>query len=179
MNYLDQILETLLPTKSSRLIAGSSITLGISAIFLPEFLKLLCIKLSDHTTLLIRIATPLFLWLLGALIVLSIVVQYSKTLKAKKQAPLPIPPPVAIPTQLPKEQVAILIHLSKQGELFTFQIAKLLDISEDITKYHLQELRKKQFVRELTLPYKGLPNQHSWTINDKGKKYLIENKLIS
>ena len=90
-----------------------------------------------------------------------------------------MPLPAAKPAVLPKEQLDILILLSRQGELFTFQIAKLLDISEDIAKYHLQELHKKQFVGELTLPYRGLPGQHSWTINDKGKKYLIENKLIS
>jgi hypothetical protein len=163
------------------LIAGSSITLGINAIFLPEFLKLLCIKLSDHTTLLIRIATPLFLWLLGAFIVLSIVVQYSKTLKTQKQPPLPILPPIVKPTQLPKEQKNILLLLFEQGELLTFQIAQGLNMEdkEDIVKYHLQELAKRDLVRGIHLPGIGPPGQSSWFITDKGKKYLIENKLIS
>lgn len=176
MNYLDQILELWLPTKSSRLIAALSITLGTSAIFLPQFLNMLCIQLSDHTTLLIRIALPLLTWLFGTFLVLHIVVQHSKTLKSQKQPTLPILPPVAKPTILPKEQADILILLSRQGELFTFQIAKLLNISEDTAKYHLEELRKNKFIK-VGLP--TLPGQHLWIIEHKAKKYLIENKLIS
>ena len=179
MNYRDQILELWLPTKSSRLIAGLSTTLGASAFLLPEFLNTMSIRTPCHLTLLIRIGSPLLIWLLGSLFVLHTVVQYSKTVKVQKQIPLPIPPSVAKPTQLPKEQIDILVLLHKQGELFTFQIAKLLDISEDIAKYHLQKLRTNKLITELGLPYRGLPGQHSWHINDKGKEYLIENKLIS
>ena len=179
MNYLDQILEVWLPTRWSRLTAGLSITSGTGAIFLPEFLKLLCIQLSDHTILLLRIAVPLLIWLFGTFLVLLMVVQYSKTLKTQKQPPLPILPSVVKPAQLPKEQVDILMLLSRQGELFTFQIVQILNISNDIAKYHLQELRRNKFVTESSLPYRDLPGQHSWSINDKGTKYLIENKLIS
>jgi hypothetical protein len=173
------ILETWLPTTWSRLTAGASISSAIGAFFLPEFLRLLYIQISDRITLLIRIGMPLLVLLSGTFLVLLIVVQHYKTLRSQKQPPSPMPQPVTKPAVLPKEQVDILILLSRQGELFTFQVTKLLDISEAITKYHLQELRKKQFVMELTLPYRGLPGQHSWTINDKGTKYLIENKLIS
>ena len=179
MSFLTPILENWLPTKWSRLIAGSTTTLVPISVALPEFLQRFDIQLSKENTLLIRVSVPLVLLWIGTFLVLLIVVQHSKTLKSQKQPQLPMPLPAAKPAVLPKEQLDILILLSKQGELFTFQIAKLLDISEDIAKYHLQELRKKQFVRELTLPYRGLPGQHSWTINDKGKKYLIENKLIS
>jgi len=78
---------------------------------------------------------------------------------------------------LEKEKVNILLILhNNKGDLLTFQISQNLNVSEDIAKYHLQELRKSKFIR------KGLPvlaGQGSWSIEDKGTKYLIENKLIS
>lgn len=81
---------------------------------------------------------------------------------------------------LDKEKTDILLLLHKnKGELFTFQIAKTLNISEDIAKYHLEELRKNKLIERSDLPYRGLPGQQSWALNDKGTKYLIENKLIS
>jgi len=175
MGLRDDILESLLPTKWSRWIASLSIISGIAVFFLPESLKLLCIKISDSTALLLRISLPLFLWLLGSLLVLAIVVQYCKTLKTQKQPPSPILPPIAKPVQLPKEQIEILLLLLKQGELFIFQITQTLNISEPIIKYHLQELYKNNFILQ------GLPTKpgRPWHITDKGTKYLIENKLIS
>ena len=78
---------------------------------------------------------------------------------------------------LPKHQKDILLYLLNHvGDTLTFEIVNLLNTSKDIAKYHLQELRKKQFISE-GLPI--LPGQQSWNLNDKGKKYLIENKLIT
>jgi hypothetical protein len=181
MKYLDEILEFWLPTKPSRLIAGISILIGLSAIGLPEFLQLLCIKMPDHIALLIRIGAPLLIWLLGSLFALNSVVQYSKTLKVPKQVSPSIAPPIPKPTQFPKEQTDILLILHQQGTLHTFEVAQRLNMEkkEDIVKYHLQALKQMGFVKEISLPIKGLPGQSSWFITDKGKKYLIENKLIS
>lgn len=80
-------------------------------------------------------------------------------------------------TTLPKYQKDILLYLLNHvGDTLTFETVNLLNTSEDIAKYHLQELHKKQFISE------GLPvlqGQQSWLITDKGKKYLIENRLIT
>jgi len=175
------ILEAWLPTTWSRLTAGASISSAIGAFFLPEFLRLLCIQISDRITLLIRIGMPLLVLLSGTFLVLLIVVQHSKTLKSQKQPQLPMPLPVAKPTQLPKEQIDILRLLFEQGELLTFQIAQRVNMEqkEDIVKYHLRELTKRDFVREIGLPGIGPPGQSSWFATDKGKTYLIENKLVS
>lgn len=175
------ILEAWLPTTWSRLTAGATISSAIGAFFLPEFLRLLCIQISDRITLLIRIGMPLLVLLSGTFLVLLIVVQHSKILKSQKQPQLPMPPPVAKPTQLPKEQIDILLLLFEQGELLTFQIAQSLNMEdkEEIIKYHLQELVKGGLVRGIHLPGIGPPGQSSWFIYDKGKKYLIESKLIS
>jgi len=78
---------------------------------------------------------------------------------------------------LDKEKTDMLLFLHiNAGDTHTFQITQSLNISEDIVKYHLQELRKEQFINE-GLPY--LKGQQSWNITDKGKKYLIENKIIT
>lgn len=82
-NHLDQILEFWLPNMSSRLIAGLSITLGIASVALPEFLTLLYIKPANHVTLLIRLVSPLLIWLLGSLIVLHRVVQHFKVFRGQ------------------------------------------------------------------------------------------------
>lgn len=78
---------------------------------------------------------------------------------------------------LDKEKTDILLYLLNHiGDTLTFQIVKSLNMSEDIAEYHLKDLYKKEFIRE-GLPI--LPGQHSWSIDDKGKRYLIKNKLIS
>lgn len=77
MNYLDQILESWLPSKWSRLIAGLTIVTAGASIALPEFLQKLDIQLSKGNIVLIRIAVPLLILWLGTLIVLLIVVQHS------------------------------------------------------------------------------------------------------
>lgn len=180
MSLRDDILKDLLPTKWSQWIASLTIISGIASFFLPHPLKLLGIGLSPCTELLLRISLPLSLWLLGSLIVLAILVRHCKAINPPKRTAPPPLPLLGKSGKLPKEQTDILLILFKQ-ELLTFQVAQHLNMEkkEDIVKYHLQALAKKGFVREITLPIKGLPGQTSWHIIDKGKAYLIENKLIS
>lgn len=180
MKYLDQILELWLPTKLSILIAGLSTTLGASAFLLPEFLNIMSIRIPCHLTLLIRIGSPLLLWLLGSLFVLHTVVQYSKTLRSQKTSPPPILSPIAKLPQLSQELIDILIVLFS-NELLTFQIAQKLNMEnkEEIVKSHLRKLANGGFIKEINLPGIGPPGQSSWFITNKGKDYLIENKLIS
>jgi hypothetical protein len=175
------ILESWLPTTWSRRTAVASIPIAVGAFFLPEFLRLLYIETSRCTTLLIRIGTPLLVLLFGTFAVLLMVVQYSKTLKSEKAPSLLMPPLSPKINKLPKEQTDILIVLYKYGEHLTFQIAQRINMEkkEDIVKYHLRELAPKGFVKELTEAHSGPRGQSSWFITDKGKKYLIENKLIS
>jgi len=173
MKYLDEILEFWLPNKPSRLIAGMSITLGIASIALPHFLRLIHIKVEEHIALLIRIATPLLIWLVGSLFVLLIVVRHCKTLKTQRQPTTALPKPKI---KLKKLQKSILLHIHKNiDSSFIFQIVQTLNISEEIAEYHLQTLHEINFIEQ------GLPDKpgRPWHITDKGKKYLIENKLIS
>ena len=177
MNLLDPFLEAWLPTKWSRLIAGLSIVLTAAAIALPEFLQKFDIQLSKEKILLIRVSVPLLILWLGTFFVLLMIVQHYKTLKSQKQPHSSMSMLATKQAALPKEQVDILLCIfEKTGDTLTFEIVQSLNVSEDIAKYHLQELCKKQFISK-SLPV--LPGQHSWNINDKGKKYLIENKLIT
>ena len=70
MGSLDQILELWLPTKQSRAIAVSCISLGLLAIGLPEFLQKFGAKFQAQEILLIRTTAPLTIWLIGSLSVL-------------------------------------------------------------------------------------------------------------
>ena len=177
MSLIDQFLEACLPTKWSRLIAGLTIvTVGVTT-YLPEFLQKYDIQLTKEKILLIRVTAPLLILLLGTFLVLLMVVQHYKNIKSQKQPHSPMPMLTTKPSVFPKEQVDILLCiLEKTGDTLTFEIVQSLKMSEDIAKYHLQELCKKEFIGE-GLPI--LPGQQSWNINDKGKKYLIENKLIT
>jgi len=173
MKYWQEFLESWLPTKWSRWVTALTIMLTGVSIGMPEFLLKFDIKLSKENTLLIRVSVPLLILFLGTLIVLLIIVQYSKVLKVQKQPASAPPEPM---TKLPKLQESILLHIHRHiSGSFTFQITKSLNMSETIAKYHLQELHKSNFIRQ-GLPYK--PGQ-TWLITDKGTKFLIENKLIS
>ena len=155
MNYLDQILEVWLPTKSSRLIAGLSTTLGASAFLLPEFLSTLNIQIPDHLTLLIRIATPVLIWLLVSLFVLYTVVQYYKNLNLQKQLPPPILPPIAKPTELPKEQTDILLLLFKQGNRLARHRSTRTIIL--VRNRHREKVLNRKQNNLLTSGFTGLP----------------------
>ncbi len=89
--------------------------------------------------------------------------------------------PIANQIELQKEQKDILLILLESGERLTFQIAQRLNMEkkEEIVKYHLQKLARRGFATEIDLPGIGPWGQSSWAINDQGKKYLIENKIIS
>ena len=81
-------------------------------------------------------------------------------------------------TLLDKTKTDILLYIfdHQHSDPLTFHIAQSLDISEVIAKYHLEELQKNEFIKE------GLPvlaGQQSWGLKSKGKKYLIENKIIT
>ena len=171
MNYRDEILKAWLPTKWSRLIAGASLTLGAVSYVLPDFLNTINVKLPDHLTLLIRIGSPLLIWLLGSLFVLHIVVQYSKILRTKNQ--FPEPPQI---TNLPKDQIIILVLLFKphyQKGLTSDAISKLLSLEIQTVNYHLEELERHKMV------YAHWRAPRMWTLIQQGRRYLIEDKLTS
>lgn len=79
MNVWESILEEWLPTKWSRIIAASSVTLAGPAFFFPEFLHKLGIQISDNAELLLRISTPAVLLLVGIFVVLALVVRHSRS----------------------------------------------------------------------------------------------------
>jgi len=58
--------------------AALSILLGSGAVGLPEFLLKMGVQLPEEAALLIRISVPLTLWCVGSLIVLSLVIRYSR-----------------------------------------------------------------------------------------------------
>jgi hypothetical protein len=55
------------------------------------------------------------------------------------------------------------------------QIAGSIGINEQVAKFHLIELTKSKMLADLLTM--GAPTR--WTLAQAGRKYLIENKLIS
>jgi HAMP domain-containing protein len=83
MNILHQILKLWLPTKPSSMIAGLSISLGLLAMRLPEFLLKFGVQLQDQIALLVRITMPLLLWLAGSLVVIILLLRVLAQQKKK------------------------------------------------------------------------------------------------
>jgi len=167
---LPTILKDILPTKWSRYIAALTALLVIPVSRLPLYWPLSKLVTTKIEIQLFQALLSILTILIGALIILIIVLNHLKNSKILIAT-------TAKKTELPQFQKDILLYLYKNiGDTLTFQIIQTLNISEDIVKYHLQELLKEQFVD------KGppvLPGQQSWNITDNGKKYLIENKIIT
>jgi len=77
---------------------------------------------------------------------------------------------------LEKEKVDILLFLSEQSRMMTADsIASPLQINPQIALHHLTELSEKAMV----LVSRRANAPPSWNLGDKGRKYLINNNLIS
>lgn len=73
-------------------------------------------------------------------------------------------------------KVKILLFLSKQQDRLTAEdISHSLNIGIQIVKFHLEELEKYRLVHGAL--YVGSPRD--WLLVQEGRRYLIENKLIS
>lgn len=72
-------------------------------------------------------------------------------------------------------KVDILVFLSKYDKPNTDQIASALGAHLEITKFHLTELKKIKMIHDLLTM--GAPTR--WILTHEGRKYLIDNKLIS
>lgn len=76
---------------------------------------------------------------------------------------------------LEEAKINILVLLSKYDKPNTQQIAGSLNVNEQIVKFHLTELKNMSMVHDLL----NMRAPTSWTLAHGGRKYLIENKLIS
>lgn len=74
---------------------------------------------------------------------------------------------------LDEVKVKILLFLSSNNECTSEKIARFLNIDSQVIKFHLEKLKKSKMIK-----YKSyFPS--SWYLTQEGRKYLIENKLIS
>lgn len=140
MNMMHSILEEWLPTKWSRLIAASSLSLAVGAIFLPETLKSIGVKISEEVALLIRISLPLALLCFGLLIVLHLVVHHSRSL-------------VLTPSRIENLddlfiKVLILVAQFHSQEIPATPnlIAKEIGLDPELTLAHMWKYHNEQFI---------------------------------
>ncbi|MCK4827440.1 ArsR family transcriptional regulator [bacterium] len=72
-------------------------------------------------------------------------------------------------------EVKILVHLAKREARTTAQISEEMKISEPIIAFHVEEMKGKGMVTSEHVPTLG----DCWYLEQKGRKYLIVNKLIT
>jgi len=78
-------------------------------------------------------------------------------------------------SSLDKEKVKILAALSKQEWIYTEQISRLTGIGTQVVQFHLDELQENNMV---AASY-SMGGDTEWTLDHEGRRYLIQNKLIS
>jgi hypothetical protein len=76
---------------------------------------------------------------------------------------------------LDETKANILVFLAKHDKPNASQIAGSLNINEQIVKFHLTELKNISMVHDLI----NMSAPTRWVLTHGGRKYLIENKLIS
>ena len=69
----------------------------------------------------------------------------------------------------------ILLLLSEHQELSTKSMAKKLSMKLQEIEFHLQELLKVEMVHDSP----GIGSPTTWSLEQEGRRYLIEHKLIS
>ena len=79
---------------------------------------------------------------------------------------------------LAETKINILKLLFKQDKLPTEQIAQNLGYEIQTAKFHLEELKSHQMIKDI--PYrKNKQLTIGWFLQQEGRRYLIENKLTS
>lgn len=173
----DHILESLLPTKLTTLIMGSTISLTLLSIGLPNFLQTLDIQLSAEKTLLLRITAPLGILCVGTLIVLLLVVRHCNHIKiTQNQQPLLTP----ITSKEEFEEKAIVTDTHEKVMEMLFQkpstvenICKTLNLTKEETNFYLFDLYKHSMV-SAPAPYASGPEE--WRICQGGREYITDKR---
>jgi hypothetical protein len=161
----DYILESWLPTKLTILIAGSTISLTLLAIGLPEYLQKISIQLSAEKTLLLRIVVPLTLLYLGTFIVLLLVLRHCKSLKS-------LPPQI----QLSPLQEDILKYLYGKDYVSQILLNLALNAERETVTVNLEALEVKRMVsgqkhnKKLNIP--------DWRIEQRGNDYILDKGIV-
>lgn len=76
---------------------------------------------------------------------------------------------------LDKAKVSILVALAKQEWNYAEHISRSLGIGIQVVQFHLDELQNK----EMALASYSMGESEEWTLGHEGRRYLIENGLIS
>ena len=76
---------------------------------------------------------------------------------------------------LDKVKVNILVALAKQEWNYAEHISRSLGIGIQVVQFHLDELQNK----EMALASYSMGDSEEWTLGHEGRRYLIENDLIS
>lgn len=76
-------------------------------------------------------------------------------------------------------KVKILVALSKQEQTITEHLASILNIGVETSRFHLRELSKKNMVIDNIAPDDDGSFRECWELEHEGRRFLVENNLIS
>jgi Skp family chaperone for outer membrane proteins len=79
---------------------------------------------------------------------------------------------------LDETKIDILKLLFKQDKLPTEEIAQIMGYAIQTTKFHLEELKLNQMVKDIPYTRNRKPVV-GWYLQQEGRRYLIENKIAS
>ena len=183
VDMIKDVLKESLPTILSRLIVGVAFLLVPFAIFLYESLKKIGLEYEILSKPEIRSILGLsVLCLLQFFLLIHLLVYIAKLNKksaggsahSKKTA-------VNIKMKLEKDRERILLAISSHPKVVDTELAELLSIGVDIAAFHLEELRRSEFVQVAHImgsEWEDIKYREEWSIDHLGRKYLIHHKLI-
>jgi len=73
----------------------------------------------------------------------------------------------------------ILVALSKREQTITEHLASVLNIGVETARFHLRELSKKNMIIDNIAPDDDGSFRECWELEHEGRRFLVENNLIS
>ena len=137
---LDSILEEWLPTKWSRLLAGTSLTLAAAFFWIPEFLQNVGIPTSKETALLLRLSLPPALLCVGLFAVLWLVVSHHHS---SVQTPSKVE---NLDDLFIKVLILVAQYHSQEIPATPDLIAKDIGLDPELTLAHMWKYHNEQFI---------------------------------
>lgn len=157
--FYDQILKVWLPTRWSRGVAAITPVLAGSSLYLPNFLDSMHLKLSEQTSLLLRLSLPPTILFLGTLLILSLVVCHFKNANKNNDQDIKL--------NDMQEKILNLLFAKKSKQE---DIRSKFNLNEEEANYYLQSLYDIGFI---TCPGPYTTGPFYWSIAQPGREHIM------
>ncbi|WP_157265766.1 hypothetical protein [Thiobacillus thioparus] len=171
-----EILDELLPTKWSKWVATTTITVTFAAPFLYEGLQKIGIHVEAFQSPYLRLLFASVSANAGLILLLALILRHvseiSSRLQAKESPAKEVAPKINI--RLDSMQEALLQLLCAHDDITSAQVAKVIGVGEQLVTYHFSDLESKRFVHG---SYSTV-DPTEWSIIQNGRAYLMKHGLL-